>query len=328
MRLIPVLLACVLAVSTTAQSLRRAVVDAEVVAIARHVGVVPLGNDMFVHRIEPIEVLKGELAGRFSIVEHKRVADLPQPAIGETRLYCVVGNRSSDLPARFAPVYDLIGHPGSHLPFAEARTDDGNLRLVDIILTAERGAKPADTAAALLQLTLHGRPPARTEAAHMLRERSVLRSSLSEPALASLLARAVGETDDLEFKIALASLCAERRMPGVIEALCLSIDAVADERFARTLGRLARFVHDEDALDVLRPQIARAQSAAARNRLLLALGATETEAALEALLRLRRENGATPWVDAALRAHGSARALAAVDATDGGPVEGRDPRKR
>ena len=76
-----ILVACLAVPETTAQHLHIAVPDAEFVAVARHVGVQPLGNALFVHSYETIEALKGEPAVRFAMLERKRVSDTPRPQI-------------------------------------------------------------------------------------------------------------------------------------------------------------------------------------------------------------------------------------------------------
>ena len=54
------------------------------------------------------------------------------------------------------------------------------------------------------------------------------------------------------------------------------------------------------AVDVLRPHIVRTRDADVRGRLLVALGATATESARQALVRMRDTGGPDRWVDAAL----------------------------
>ena len=189
---------------------------------------------------------------------------------------------------------------------------DSTLRFVRLLADAERGMAPRTACTTLVELALGDHGPIRTEAVQLLRERAVVRSALSAPERSALLSRAVGESENARLKDALASLCAELRMPGVIDALCMSIENEPDAAFAKTVGRLTKFVHGEGAVDVLRPQILRTRRAEVRDTLLLALGATGTEGALDALLNYRRVNGASRAIDAALEAHGTRRALAAV----------------
>ena len=307
-------LACLCA-PATGQRLHLAVARANVVAIAKEIGIQPLGDQLFLHRMVTVESLKGNAPATFTVVERKRVTDQPRPTPAQARIYCLEIDRQPDLPGRFAPYYRMTGHAGSNPLPTEPHDADPSVRLVRTLVRSEKGQGPARTAGELLQLAIHSDGPARTEAVQVLRERSVLADSLSHPQLSDLLSRAVGETDDIPYKIALASLCVERRLNGVIDALCMSVESTGDEQFARVLGRLARYVHGEEAIGVLRPRIGKARTDKERDLLLLALGATGTDTALRALLRLRRVDGPSPHVDAALRAHGSRRALEAVEST-------------
>jgi hypothetical protein len=84
---------------------------------------------------------------------------------------------------------------------------------------------------------------------------------------------------------------------------------VADAEYARTVGRLGMALHGEEAAVRLTTRLRQAGEPAARVPLLLALGATRTAGALDALLQMDRSDAA---VEAALREHGSPRARAAV----------------
>lgn len=305
----PLLAGALLVAAGAAQDLRRGVLDAEVVVIGRHVGVQPLGNDLLLHRIRVVESISGSAPESITLVEAKRVADVPQPRPGEDRIYCLRVDRREDLPERHGPYYRMLGHRGDNPVVA---TDDPRIELVRILVDSQTGASPQAIADRVLPLALRGDARVRTEAVELLRERPALRDAIRPIARSELLSRAVGETEDIPFKIAIASLCAELRSEGVVEALCLSIDAVEDPRFARALGRIARHLHGERATEILQPAITRSRRPAERDRLLLALGATGTEQALEALLRMRRV-APSAGVDAALHEHGSPRALAALD---------------
>jgi hypothetical protein len=309
------LTAVVLAGNATGQQLRRAVASADVVAVAQHVGVRVHGKDALIHKLRVLEVLAGEPGEEVAVVEWRALALHQRPQPGERRLYCLhrLDAARADLPAGGAPYYKMSGHPGSNPAVAD--NDSPALQLARAVLGAARGANPRDTAARLVQLALRG--PAgtvRTEAVELLAEREALRDGVDPLQTSDLVARAIGESEDVPFKIALAELAGALRVPQLVDSLCLAIDSVADESFARAVGRIARHLHGEGAHDALWPHIERARNEPRRAALLIAVGATSTEAALEALLRLRERDGPSAPVDAALRLHGSPRALQVLDA--------------
>ncbi len=297
-----------------AQELRHAVAAADVVVVATAGSAQPHGEHLWLHRLEVESVLRGDAGAALVVVEHRTLSEHNRPVGGERRLYCLArfaGAGAAGLPAAAAPYFKMCGHPGSNPPVADAAAEPA-LELARIVLAAEAGTGADALLPRLLALVFEGKGDARLEAVRMLSERRPLLDALDQLQQSALLSRAVGETEDVPLKIALAELCAERRLDGLVDALCLSNDAVEDRRFAEALGRIAAHLHGEEAAGVLRPHILRARDADARGRLLLALGATSTEAALEALLRMRSIGGADPWVDAALELHGAPRALEAV----------------
>jgi hypothetical protein len=129
--------------------------------------------------------------------------------------------------------------------------------------------------------------------------------------MSNVLARAIGETDDIPYKIGLCDLCAMKDVDNLVDRLCVSVPQIGDDRFLRALGRIARFIHKEEAATVLMARIMRAQGKN-RDRLIYALGATSTRSALRALLRMQTSQRDRNAVDAALLAHGAPRALEAV----------------
>src|SRR5690606_17472451 len=247
----------------------------------------------------------------------KRVADVPAPPSPPVvRLFCLVPDTTLELPARHAPYARPTGYHGD----APAVTDDPasrtTLRFARALAAARAGAEPGETTAELLDVVAHGTGSARVEAVEVLRESPELRAQLAPPALDALLQRAAGETDDVPLKVALASLCAEAGVEGTVPVLCASLAEVSDPRFAKALGRSARHLHGEDAAEALEPALG-SPGDPARAAALLALGATRTAAALDRLLELRRSTPEdVPAVDAALRAHGSRRARAALSEKD------------
>jgi hypothetical protein len=313
-----------LAPGTPAQ-LRHAIADAPLVVIARHVGVRPLGNDYFLHRYETAETLKGEAPPTFTIAERKRIADLPQPKPGPDRLLCLRPDRgAADLPASFAPYLIGTGHAGGDPVVDEGPATASFRQLVRVLLESERGRGSSRTAADLVELALRGQGPARVEASEALRERTALRDAISSFGRDDLLLAAVGESEDIERKISLASLCAEAGQKGVVEAMCIALQSVDDPRLARAVGRIARHAHGEGAFAVLEPFLRQARGGV-HDRLLLAVGATGTDGALAALLALRSRDGASAALDAALRAHGAPRALEAIGGQE--PTEAGGQRR-
>ena len=124
------------------------------------------------------------------------------------------------------------------------------------------------------------------------------------------MARAAGETEDIDYKIALAELCAAQRLDGLLEALSVSLGPVTDPRYARCVGRIGKVLHGEEATGKLTERLQTAGQEQDRKMLLLAIGATNTKSALDALMRMSSDDDA---VTAALREHHSPRAKEAVE---------------
>ncbi len=317
-----ILCTCVLMAATavsapvSSQQLRRAVAAADRVVVATGVGVQPLGKQLIAHRLRISTTLRGEPIDELTVIEHKRLSEHTRPKPGVQRLYCLSSfadkAHALGLPGSRAPYFKMTGHPGSN-PDVPDVDESAAVELARLILAGEHGVAAGDTAGPLLALVFDGPPGIREEAVGAFIERSALRDALGAPQKGQLMARATGETEDVRFKIALAQLCAEMRLPGTVDALCLSFDAVDDRRFAITVGRIAKALHGEKAIDVLRPHLVRQQHQTTRAKLLLALGATQTHAALEALLRMQRTGGRDlPFVEAALAAHDTRRAREAI----------------
>jgi hypothetical protein len=308
----PLLVAAVLLplAAARAQHLRDAVVTCHVVAVGTVVGVQPR-TEQVLHRLRLEPPLRGETPPLVTVVEPKGIVLHQQPRPGERRLCCLrrlPAEATSGLPAQLAPFFELSALEGSHPPVGPDAGADPYVRLAQLVLESEAGRAPAALAPDVLALALAEDSGARTEAVRMLIERPMLRSSLAPVQWSRLVARAVGETTDVPYKISLAELAAEQKLPGLVDALVVSVDAVGDERFLACLGRVARVLHGDAALDVLRPHLTRPQRPESRARLLRVLGETRTERALQALLRMRELDGADAAVEAALRAHGSVRA--------------------
>lgn len=303
--------------SAWAQDVRRSVADAAAVLIGTSRDVERVSENLVIHRVVVERVLHGDVGEVVSVVDLPTLSLHVRPQRGQRRLFCL-GTferqaRRHGLPDRWAPYYRLSPAPAAHPLVNSSETSQGLLDFVQIVLDSERGAGPRPVNDRLLPLIFEGPAAVRLEAVHLLTQRRVLLEALTPLQLSQLQARAVGEVDDVSFKVALAELLAERRLEGLVDALCLSIDAVEDRRFAESLGRIAKLMHGEDALEVLRPHLEQRRRADAHGRLLIALGATSTERALRALLRMRAsDTGDRQWVDAALRLHGSPEALAVL----------------
>ena len=310
---LPLVLAAGLTLPSQAQQLRNGVWAAEVIVVATVNGVQPLGKDLIVHRLQTLRTLQGEAPERISIVQDKRVSDSPVPVLGSPRICCLRPVTNKDLPEQFRPYFRMTGFAGDH-PVVPAKAGEPSteLEFVELLIRSERGLAPREMGLGLTRIALEGKGPARAEAIDVLRSRTTARDTLNAVQKVALLSRAVGETEDLALKCSLASLCAELEMPEVIESLCLAMVQTGDPEFVRTVGRLARFVHREKATEVLGPQIARAREAEVRDRLIVALGATRTKSALEALLKMRERKDPSKAIDAALEAHGTARAIEAI----------------
>lgn len=316
-----VLATLLLAGALHAQQLRYAISDASVVVTARHLGVEPLGEELLLHTLEVQSVLKGEASGRFTIIETQRIADTPRPRVDQAlRLYCLNEDARAELPALHRPYFKLGGYRGESPKVDAAAVRDPYLEFARLLIASQVAMPDAEQAAvlaresaeALLSFALAEAEPVRVEAIEVLRTSETLRDALSEASLGAALTRATVETADLPLKISLASLCVEARMDGVIRTLCGSFAQVSDARYAHAIGRLTRYLHGEESLAVLAVPLGQAQTASERGALLQALGATRTRVALDELLRMRSDQGPSEQLDAALRAHGSKRALQAL----------------
>ena len=104
---------------------------------------------------------------------------------------------------------------------------------------------------------------------------------------------------------AIAAQCGEQRLDGLIAALSVSLGPVTDPRYARCVGRISKVLHGERAADVLGRRLRNLAKPEDRRVVLLAIGATKTRAALDALLKMDQSDDA---VIAALREHGAKKA--------------------
>ena len=291
--------------SAQEQQLRHAVVGADVIVVATHVGVQPLGEDWLLHKLQVVSTLKGEAPSLLTVAEPRLISLHMRPKPSETRLYCLhdFDDKALEigLPQGLAPYFIMNGYPGSHPPISD-HSQGPAVQFVGAILDAEQGRRLQQASSTLMRQALLGAPELRIDAVRALTERAPLRRILTGADRNQLMARAVVETKDVPFKIALAEFCGEERMPGIVGALAIGMDGVNDPRYAGSLGRIAWVLHGEDATTVLHPHLLAAGRGKNRGQFILALGATGTESARQLLERMRQTEGPDPYIDKALRA--------------------------
>lgn len=297
-----------------AQELRRGLVAADAVVVARQIGKTPHDDDVALHRLQVLFDVRGAGgATAVTVLDWPKLALHQRPTPRQTRLYCLQdASKTAErlgLPAANGPYFKMVGHPGSNPLVGADVAADPVVRFAQLLAASETGTAPGDTAGALFTTALQGGATVRIEAARHLTERPDLRSKLGGLQWSQLVSRAAGETEDIPYKIALAELCAEQRLDGVFDALVVGLSEVADPEYARTVGRIGKMLHGEEATARITDRLRQAGQPAARATLLLTLGATNTQSALDALLRMDRKDAA---VEAALREHRSPKAQEAV----------------
>lgn len=297
-----------------AQDLRRGLVAADAVVVGRQVAKTPHDEDVTLHTLQVVLDVRGAAgATAVTVLDWPKLALHQRPTPRQTRLYCLQdasGNAARlGLPADKGPYFKMVGFAGSN-PLVGADLDaDPVVRFARLLAASEAGAPTNDTARGLFAAALEGDAAVRTEATRLLAERPDLRQRLDGVHWSRLIGRAVGETDDIAYKSALAELCAEQRLDGVFDALLVGLAEVQDPGYAATVGRIGKALHGEDAAAKLLARLQQTAQAERRAPLLLALGATNTAGALDALLRMDRKD---PAVLAALKAHRDPKAQEAV----------------
>ncbi|HEX5050153.1 MAG TPA: hypothetical protein VFZ65_00145 [Planctomycetota bacterium] len=317
MRVLPLLCSslCLLALAR-AQDLRRGLVDANAVVVGRQVGKTAHDEDVVLHRVQVLLDVRGAAGNQaVTVLDWPRLSLHQRPTPRQSRLYCLQDATSIatrlGLPSANGPYYKMVGWPGSNPLVGADLATDPYVRLARLLAASEDGASPTDTAAALCAFAVQGEPVVRTEAACFLTERPDLRARLSAVQWSQLVTRASGEIDDVPHKIALAELCAEQRLDGLLDALAVSLGQVKDAEYARAVGRIGRMLDGEGATAKLEERLRLMGRPEDRAALLLAIGATNTDSALQTLLRLNGA-GKDPAVEAALREHHSPLAREAV----------------
>ncbi len=308
---------CVTLLASTlgAQDLRTGIAESPVIVAGRHVGVRLLGDQFVLHRVTVSLALRGAPGDVVTVLEWKHLTDHNRPAVAATRLYClhpVANPERLGLPA--GAYYRMDGHAGTHPSLDAARLAEDREPIVTfarLVLAAD--AMPlAELRSRVVETALGPAGPAATEATLMLADRPSLLDRLDPLDLSALLAKASAETDDVERRLALATVCAERAMPALLDALAISWHRFDDERLNRAMGRFAVKLHGEAATEVLQAHWQQARTAKARGNVIVAIGATGTDSALEALLRMRKLDADNPYLEAALRLHGAPRAVEAI----------------
>jgi hypothetical protein len=297
-----------------AQDLRRGLVDADVVLVGRQVGKTVHDEDVVLHRVQVVQDVRGAAGHKaVTVFDWPKLSLHLRPTPRQSRLYCLVDASAIatrlGLPATDGPYYKMVGWPGSNPLIGAEIANDPSVRFARLLADSEAGTPPSDTASALCTMALQAEAGLRTEAVRFLTERPDLQAKLDQLQWSKLVTRASGEVEDVAHKIALAELCAEQRLEGLLEALAVSLGQVTDPEYARTVGRIGKLLHGEAATAKLQERLRSAGQAQDRAALLLAIGATNTASALETLLRMDSKD---PAVNAALNEHRSPQAKEAA----------------
>ena len=314
MRTLSILCVTALATLAPAQELRRGLVAADAVLVGRQVGKTEHDATVTLHRVQVLLDVRGA-AGHTAVT----VLDWPslsmhnRPTPRQSRLYCLEDATATatrlGLPVANGPYYKMVGWPGSNPLVGAEPANDATVRFAQVLAASDAGTNPTITAAAVCNTALAADVVLRVEATRFLTERADLRSKLGGVQWNQLLARATGEMEDLPYKIALAELCGEQKLDGVFDTLLVSLGQVTDAEFARTVGRIGAVLHGEASAARIDARLRTAGQARDRGALLLALGASNTAAALDVLLRMDPKDTA---VAAGLKEHRSPRAREAA----------------
>ena len=332
-----------LAAAAPAQELRRAALEADFVAVARHQSQREHEGSYAFHTLQIERAIQGasdKPPTRVVVIDYLDVRRAMRPGDAKKRegqapsplqLYCLQDAsreaKALALPAADGPYFTMSQRAGSNPIVSDDLDADPTLRFCSLLFASEAGRAPQETASQLVAFALQDHAATRIEAAKLLTERPLVAARVTDLQWGDLLARTSAETADAEYKLALFELCATRRMPGLVDAMMVSLDKERSPRFARAVGALCAATLGDDAA---RPMIERLRNTAepeARKSLLLALGATKCKQALEALLKLKQVAGSDPAIEAALREHARTEADDAKDAeSDKKPIAPQPPR--
>jgi len=312
-----VAMAVALTAALPAQNLRRGIADADLVAVARQVGKKKHNDQLNLHRVQVIHDVFGS-GGKsaVTVLDWPKLSVHMRPQPRQSRLYCLKSAKGIatrlGLPEDGGPYYKMIGWSGSNPLIGAEPKNDAIVKFAQVIARGKSGASALQTAGELATIAVHGSASVRTQAARLLTERGDLRGALVAAQWSQIVGRASGETEDVAYKIALAELCAEQRISGLVDRLAVSLGPVRDPEYARAVGRIARMLHGEEATTVLERRLPHMRDPKDRVAVLQAIGATNTDAALAYLLRLDSVLGHDAAVEAALKEHRSPQAKAAV----------------
>lgn len=293
------------------QEFRRAVTDSDLVVLGKVVGVRPLGQDLTLYRIAVEETLHGgeNEVGMISVPILRGLSEQGQLPAAVRSIYCLKElSDTTNLPDRYAPYCAVALYGGSTVTLDTPAREQAYRDLVSALVRAEGMEPPPGTEDLLFRLVTSTDRSVRLEATEKLREGVGLAAALNPTQRSQVLALAISETDS-QLKSSLASLCVECGIPGAIESLCPSLKDAPDETFAVTLGRLAQWRHGDQAAEMFEQRLVEVEDPKEQGMLLMALGGTNSQPALECLTKWREENGAGSYVDRALQAHGSRAAI-------------------
>jgi hypothetical protein len=332
-----------LAAAVPAQELRRAALEADFVAVARHQSQREHESSYELHTLEIVRAVAGasdKAPKAVVVIDYVDVRRAMRPGTptkreGQTQsplqLYCLQDAsreaKALSLPAANGPYFTLSQRAGSNPIVGDDLDADPTMRFCSLLFASEAGRAPQEIASQLVTFALQDHAATRIEAAKLLTERPLVAARVTDLQWGDLLARTSAETADSDYKLALFELCATRRMPGLVDAMMVSLDKERSPRFARAVGALCAATLGDDAA---RPMVERLRNTAepeARKSLLLALGATKSKQALEALLKLKQVAGSDPAIEAALREHARTEDAEAKDAaSDKKPIAPQPPR--
>jgi len=300
-----------------AQALRRGIADADTVVVARQVGKTKHSDSVVLHRLQVLrEIRDADGYAAVTVIDWPKISLHQRPSPRQSRLYCLkdattTANRLG-LPTAKGPYFKMVGWQGSNPLIGAKIEEDPIVGFADLLARGRDGASAVETAAELATVAVRGAPPVRTEATRLLSERADLRGRITGQQWSQVIARASGETDDIDYKIALAELCAEQRLAGLVDTLAISLGPVQDPEYARAVGRIARLIHGEEGTGILERRLQHLRNPEDRAVVLQAIGATNTDTALAFLLQLDSVVGADTAIVTALKEHRSPRAREAV----------------
>jgi hypothetical protein len=326
------LLLSLAAVPLHAQELRFALLDADLVTVARQLGKQSFDDNVDLHKVQVIQTLRsggGTIPATVTVLDWPNLSLHNRPQPRQSRLYCLHdATRDAQrlgLPADQGPYYRMNGRAGSNPLVGQDLTRDPIARFAQLIADGEAGHAPLVTATALLATAIGDDATTRLEAARHLAEQPLLAARITPLQWSDVLSRTSAETADAEYKVALAELCVGQRLPGLVEALIVGLDTMHNAEYARAVGRLCSVLLGEDAAEPLLKRLASNADGNTRKAMLLALGATRVPKALEALLQWKQLDSNDAAINAALKEHGGKVAREAAEPKPDAKDDGQKP---